>query len=1337
MKTKITIFITILISLGVNTFAQEPFDVNGYLIFEKNGEYYNIVGNDTLKIIPDLITLKYKEDATEQQINTFENTLKINKLYHAPTGWVNYGLDATSDVVDIVESIATMEFVYKVLFNRFINFHSIPNENAWHDFIWDLQFQENLCIDLEPNPPVTPLVHDAIPKNISHRLMEIDMAWEITTGSPDIVIGFIDSGTNVDHEDLGFGNDNYHNLWEHPVTGDFGWNFVNSNGNVFADNMHGTMVASVACAKTNNQVGTYGVAGGWASEGAKAMTLQISFGYGIEGMIHQALIYAAQNGARIINMSFGTPVNEAIEDAIVYVYEEHNCVLLAAVGNVNDMYISYPASHDYVIAVGATELNCIDDPSQLYSIVERRFGNNYGNTHLGSGYGEKLDIVALPYYYRCGHDNIDTYVQDYGMTSGATAYASGVAALVLSANPMLSNVEVAEILKNTADKIDIENGNYQNGHSLFYGYGRINAYQAVLQALDTEGEPYIEITGTVTWDLPRRQAGDVVVMPGAELTLTSTLYMQPDTRIIVRRGGKLVIDGGSVTSVGTGLRWRGIEVWGNSSQPQQVTHQGWVRIINEGSVKNSVMGIYTNRPDHAEEGRWEPGYTGGIVQGIDARFVNNKTALQFYPYNYPSVSGFTNCEFITYGYEVGVPESAFLVDITGINGISFLACNFENKCDAVEFYRSGIRCVNSFVKVHGKCKNTSEPCDDWDHSTFTGLHYGIHASSITSTYYVDVRNTEFNKNRRSLYLSGISNARITSNEFIINTPFKEDSGYGLYLDECTGYWVEDNEFRHDVSSRKGIGVIVNNSGTDPNEIYRNRFHNLEQGISAQGNNKDPKSATGLQILCNDFVDCDADILVVNPSESRGIGIAAHQGADSQNPQHMAGNLFHRHTAVDFNDINNEGEDIIYYVPLNYNQQYHRVIPEEYTVNTVTVTEVELLDDWTYNGGCPCKLESGGGGHEEEMKQQMAESQQEANALQETLELLIDAGDTESLFWDVHMSTSPEAMQVYQELMNTSPYLSDTVVSAAIIKEDVLVDAMLRDIMVANPHSAKSGKLLEELDQRWTPLPEYMKAQIMQGKNLVSVRESMESTLARHQLDKAIAVNTLARNWHNNTDSLVGLWSFNNNLTSKYKLAFLYLELGQAAQGTAVLNHIPTQFNLSSAQQTGHQQISAVYDLLASLAHDGKSILEADSLQIAALLEIETESNGLAGIYARNALLALQAFEYDEPIILPDLMKSRAMAEAYSKLLETMPPKNLGIFPVPARDYLVIEYVLDTESKGEVEFTDASGRIEHTLTASGPINQKIVDIRQWKPGWYIATLKTQTKTLESVKFIISD
>lgn len=1328
MKIKNTIFISLLISLSVNTYAQEPFDVNGYLIFEENGEYYNIVGNDTLKVIPDVITVKFKEEATEQQITVVENTFNLNKLYHAPTNWINYEIDINTDIIQLIIQLSEDYSIEEILINRLLLLYSIPNETSWNPDTWPYN---DTVVDDICDYAISNHFHESFPKNIAHHLMQIDKAWDITTGNNEVTIGFMDSGTNIGHEDIGngVGSNNYNNLWEHPeLPGVYGWNFNNNDYNINDEGNHGTMVASIACAKTNNGTGTFGVAGGWGSSGAQIMILKVGLMSIHEHTLHQALFYGIQNGARVINMAWGGIYwhNEALEDAINVASKDYNCILIAAAGNEGTTSISWPARNPNVIAIGATQLYCHLDTIQY--IFEKKYSN--------SNEGIELFAVASPYYYVC-HPESDSYIHNFGETSGATAYASGIAALILSANPMLTNLEVADIMRNTADKIDTVQGNYQNGHSLKYGYGRLNAYQAVLEALDAEGEPYIEITGTVTWDLPRRQAGDVVVMPGAELTLTSTLYMQPDTRIIVRRGGKLVIDGGSVTSVGTGLRWRGIEVWGNSSQPQQLAHQGWVRIINEGSVKNSVMGIYTNRPDHAEEGLWEPGYTGGIVQGIYARFVNNKTALQFYPYNYPSVSGFTNCEFITYGYEAGVDESAFLVEITGINGINFVACSFENKCHGLGFYRSGIRSVNSYLRIKGNCLDTIHPCNDWDSTFFKGLKYGVYATAVSPNLYIDIRHTAFNKNLKGLYLGGITNSRVTSNTFSINTPYREDSGYGMYLDECTGYWVEDNEFRHDEIGPKGIGIIVNNSGSDPNEIYRNRFQNLEQGISAQGNNKDPKSATGLQILCNDFVDCDADIMIVNESESQGVGIATHQGADSQNQQHMAGNLFHHHTAVDFNDINNEGEDIIYYVPLNYNQQYHRVIPEEYTVNTVTFTEVELLDDWTYNGGCPCKLESGGGGHEEEMKQQMAESEQEANALQETLELLIDAGDTESLHWDVYMSTSPEAMQVYQELMNTSPYLSDTVVSAAIIKEDVLVDAMLRDIMVANPHTAKSGKLLEELDQRWTPLPEYMKAQIMQGKNLVSVRESIESTLARHKLDKAMAVNALARNWHDLADSLVWLWSADNSLSSKYKLAFLYLDLNQAAQGAAVLNNIPMQFNMSGAQQTGHEQIATMYDMLASLVQEGKSILEADSLQIATLLEIEAGSSGLAGAYARNALLALQVLAYDEPILLPDLMKSRAMAQAYSKLLETRPPKNLGIFPIPASDYLVVEYVLDDESKGIVEFTDTSGRLVYALPVSGPVNQQLVDTRQWKPGWYFATLKTQTKTLESLKFIISD
>ena len=200
---------------------------------------------------------------------------------------------------------------------------------------------------------------------------------------------------------------------------------------------------------------------------------------------------------------------------------------------------------------------------------------------------------------------------------------------------------------------------------------------------------------------------------------------------------------------------------------------------------------------------------------------------------------------------------------------------------------------------------------------------------------------------------------------------------------------------------------------------------------------------------------------------------------------------------------------------------------------------------------------------------------------------------------------------------------------------------------------------------------------------------------------------------------------------------MYLEMGQSVQGTAVLNNIPSQINLSNSQLSEYQQIQILYDILASLAQEGKGIQNAESQHISMLLGIESESTGPAAVYARNALLALQVLTYNEPILLPDLLKSRAMETTYQTMLENLPTKSLNVFPLPARDFLIVEYVMDAEAKGRLEFTDDTGRLVHTMEVSGPVNQQIINTRDWKSGWYVASLKIQTKTMESVKFIITD
>ena len=880
---------------------------------------------------------------------------------------------------------------------------------------------------------------------------------------------------------------------------------------------------------------------------------------------------------------------------------------------------------------------------------------------------------------------------------------------------------------------------------------------AVLTCSATFAQEPIEITITthVVWDTPRHQAGNVIIEPGASLTLTSMLYMHPETRIIVKRGAKLNIDQGTVTSAGFQNFWTGIEVWGTSSQRQLVMHQGWVRIVNGGSVKNSEMGIYTNRMD-ATTGGWVSGYTGGIVHGNTAKFVNNKVSLQFFPYNFPSVSGFSRSEFIIDGGFHGDPPGNWMVEITGISGVGFSACLFLNQSANHNYFQNGMRIVDSYVKIGGKCTCTVvSPCQcqdwEWEYSRFEGLYYGIYATAVNASRFVDIRRTEFKNNFRGLYLGGITNALVLSNRFLVNSPFVANGGYGMYLDFCTGYWVENNHFIGQGASRIGIGLIVNNSGTAPNEIYRNWFDNLQQGISAQGGNRHLRLNQGLQILCNEFINNEADLLILpSPMPRGGVGwggpsmpvaqggIAPHQGANMPNvPTAMAGNLFDIHSPIpdgDFDDINNQAEHIIYYYP-SLSDNY-RVRPVDVTQNAVHRQEVyfSLYNVWTFDAGCPPTIDDNGGAIRQELLYAAGHWSAQASQAEEQLTALIDAGNTEQLQWDVYMATTPEAMQIYNELMALSPYLSDTVVSNAIFKDDVLVNAMLRDIMVANPHTAKSPELMERLDQRWVPLPEFMKEQVLQGRNIVTTRETLEANLAQYELNHSVALSKLSRFYHNNPDNLGWLYSLLNDAMLGYKHAFSLLQHGMALQGMEVLNNMAAQLCPSAPEK--HAWMVENYSLLAALLEHENGITQPGSAEIAQAWAIHDNASGLPAAYARGLLQVWGLIEYQEPILHPETYKSAAFPAVV--LADGRAEGNLllSVRPNPASDYLIIAWELPGHDKAALEFTDANGRMVHRQKLLNAKDEQVVAIQNWKPGAYHATIRTDSGGRQTVRFIVS-
>lgn len=195
--------------------------------------------------------------------------------------------------------------------------------------------------------------------------IQANLAWETSTGDANQVIAVLDTGVDWQHPDL------VNKIWTNPnetINGSDsdgngfaddirGWDFINNDNNPMDDNSHGTHVAGIAAAEANNGIGIAGV-----SWGARIMPVKIlqSSGSGNAATIAQGINYAANNGATVINMSFGSYARSlAMEDALANAYA--TSVLVAAAGNDGNRIgpimgaPMFPAALSFVLGIEATE----------------------------------------------------------------------------------------------------------------------------------------------------------------------------------------------------------------------------------------------------------------------------------------------------------------------------------------------------------------------------------------------------------------------------------------------------------------------------------------------------------------------------------------------------------------------------------------------------------------------------------------------------------------------------------------------------------------------------------------------------------------------------------------------------------------------------------------------------------------------------------------------------------------------------------------------------------------------------------------------------------------------
>ncbi len=300
-----------------------------------------------------------------------------------------------------------------------------------------------------------------------------------------ITVAVIDSGVDFDHPDLQGRLVDGH-VWV-PPDPDIIWMYPFEVPEYFDpedpwdDNEHGTMVSGIIAANTNNDCGISGAGNNWID----IMPLRImdTSGYGEDYDAADAIIWAADHGADVINMSFGGPASEPspMEAAVEYAYNK-GCVLVAAAGNDGDTDIDIPAAYDdYVLAVGSVgdtlELSDFSDYGPLLDVVAP--GENIITTYPNQPIQWIAWFEGAPY-----NPCTDPYVAEltYG-TSFAAPFVAAEAALLLGLYPTLTNAQVYDIIKTSAfDLGDV-------GRDDTFGWGLVDFEGAVLEAHDVIPEP--------------------------------------------------------------------------------------------------------------------------------------------------------------------------------------------------------------------------------------------------------------------------------------------------------------------------------------------------------------------------------------------------------------------------------------------------------------------------------------------------------------------------------------------------------------------------------------------------------------------------------------------------------------------------------------------------------------------------------------------------------------------------------------------------------------------------------------------------------------------------------
>lgn len=431
--------------------------------------YTSKIGNAaTPEITPGELLIRLTPDAATE-LERLQSRAAISALF------LKHNVESQKRIFPISTRSPNLQRTYLLRFSITADLQKIKTSLVESNLIEEVTYNYLRPTLAEPIVPDDP----QYPEQWSLPLIKLPETWAIEKGNKDVVIAIIDSGIDYRHEDL------KQKIWVNP--GEIPENGLDDDGNGYIDDIHGwdftdapnvqavgdftdgdnepidetghgTHVAGIAGAMPDNGIGIAGVA--W---NCPLMAVRAGLSLGDSSRMQDddsaaAIVYATDNGAKIINMSWGSGQRSfVIQDAINYAHK-HGVVLIGAAGNSKESDSFFPAAYRNVISVASTTQE------------KQRFHR--------TNFGASVDIGAP------GNAILSTQINNNYRTltgtSMAAPHVAGVAALMLSKRPTLIHEEIRQILINTSDVI-LQKDSDEPDPKLV-GAGTVNAERALLSS---------------------------------------------------------------------------------------------------------------------------------------------------------------------------------------------------------------------------------------------------------------------------------------------------------------------------------------------------------------------------------------------------------------------------------------------------------------------------------------------------------------------------------------------------------------------------------------------------------------------------------------------------------------------------------------------------------------------------------------------------------------------------------------------------------------------------------------------------------------------------------------